>query len=317
MKAFLVVNFMGAFAFDENGKLIAHRLFPNKPEDIAKKLQENEQGESVTEELEVIGELGKKGYGAIFSKKDSDFDFREFAIKNKWAKSQAEINQLLSKVNVLITKSKLGVVRKDSILMQTVGVVDELDRFLNVFTERLREWYGLYSTEPVKMEQNEIFIKRVAKSNSKELAEVSSFAKVLADMYSERGTLVKYIQNQGKDTVPNLSAVAGPVLASRLLEFAGGLEKLAKMSSSKIQLIGAEKALFRHLKGQGKSPKYGLIFSHPHVQAAPKALRGKVARLLAAKLSLAARTDYFSKEDRSKSMKEDLDKQINNIIGRK
>jgi len=85
------------------------------------------------------------------------------------------------------------------------------------------------------------------------------------------------------------------------------------MTSSTIQLLGAEKALFRHLKGKGKPPKYGVLFTHPYIQNSPKNQRGKIARLLASKLSIAAKMDYFSKEDHSQELKKDLEEKIKEI----
>lgn len=314
MKATIVVNFMGVFAFDENGKIITSTLFPKNPEEIAKRLQEKEAGGNITEELKIIENLGKNGYESISSAKNADFDFRKFVLESGWVISNTELNQILSRVSVLLTKSKLKVVKSDRVLMQVVGVVDDLDKFLNVFSERLKEWHGLYSGEAGNTDSNEIFANNIAKEKGKNLKEVSTFARTLSDFYVVRKGLSSYIEELGKKTVPNLTVIAGPILAARLLELAGGLEKIAKMSSSKIQLLGAEKALFRHLKGQGKSPKYGLLFSHPYVQAASTGSKGKVARLVAAKLSLAAKVDFFSKEDRSTEMKKELDRQVKGLI---
>jgi len=311
MKAFVVINFMGAFAFDEKGKLIEQRLFPAKPDKIAKRLHDKELGGAVKEELELIESLGKSGYTEISGKKSTDFDFREFALENKWAKSDAELNRILSKANVLLTKGKISVVKSDRVLMHVVGVVDETDRFLNTLSERLREWYGLFSGN-TQADSNEKFAEIAAGSKERE---ISDFANALKQLYSVRKRLGTYLESIGKEAAPNLSAIAGPFLAARLLELAGGLDRLAKMSSSKIQLLGAEKALFRHLRGMGKSPKYGIIFSHPHVQSAPRERKGKVARLVAAKLSLAARVDFFSKEDRSAEMKKELDRQVRGLGG--
>jgi nucleolar protein 56 len=124
-----------------------------------------------------------------------------------------------------------------------------------------------------------------------------------------------YIETAAKRFAPNTSAIAGPALALRMLVLAGGLDKLAKMPSSTVQLLGAEKSLFRHLKGQGRSPKHGILFSHELVQKAPHDMRGKVARLIAAKLALAARVDYFSKEDRSAKMRAELEEEVKKAGG--
>ncbi len=95
---------------------------------------------------------------------------------------------------------------------------------------------------------------------------------------------------------PNLTNIAGHILGARLLSFAGSLERLASLPSSTVQVIGASNALFKHLKGKAPSPKHGVIFRHPLVNNAPKNFRGKIARALASKISLAARCDCYSGE---------------------
>ena len=86
------------------------------------------------------------------------------------------------------------------------------------------------------------------------------------------------------------------MLGARLISLAGSLEKLAEFPSSTIQVIGASKALFKHLRARAPSPKHGIIYSHPLINTAPWWVRGKIARAVAAKLSLAARIDFYSGE---------------------
>ncbi|MBW1839778.1 MAG: C/D box methylation guide ribonucleoprotein complex aNOP56 subunit, partial [Deltaproteobacteria bacterium] len=100
---------------------------------------------------------------------------------------------------------------------------------------------------------------------------------------------------------------------ARLLNLAGGLERMSKMTSSTIQLLGAEKALFRHLRGEGKSPKYGILFGHQLIQNAPKEKRGKVARLVASKISLASRIDMFSDRNDGEKMRLELDRDVKKV----
>ncbi|MBI4182344.1 MAG: C/D box methylation guide ribonucleoprotein complex aNOP56 subunit, partial [Candidatus Aenigmarchaeota archaeon] len=85
---------------------------------------------------------------------------------------------------------------------------------------------------------------------------------------------------------------------------------LSKLTSSTIQVLGAEKALFRHLKGEGKAPKYGILFAHALVQQAPPEKRGKVARLIAAKLFLASKKDYFNSGDMGAALRQELDADV-------
>ena len=133
-------------------------------------------------------------------------------------------------------------------------------------------------------------------------------------MFENRKMLSKYLENITAAALPNTSKVAGPVLTARLLSLAGGLEKMSKMPSSTIQLLGAEKALFRHMRGEGKAPKYGVLFGHPLIQAAPKELKGKVARIISARIALAARTDNFSDKDQGDDMKKDMEEQVRKIL---
>jgi len=119
-----------------------------------------------------------------------------------------------------------------------------------------------------------------------------------------------------KSYAPNLTMLAGYKLAAKLIKGIGSLEKLAKSPSTRIQLVCAEKALFRFLRGKGKSPKHGYIFIHPYIQQVPKKLRGKVARVLANHLARAARIDYFRKKLDEK-LKESLENRIKEILSEK
>lgn len=119
-------------------------------------------------------------------------------------------------------------------------------------------------------------------------------AGIILDLYRLRGTLDEYIEAVMKEVAPNITALVGAKLGARLLSLAGGLEELAKLPASTIQVLGAEKALFRALRTGGKPPKHGVIFQHPYIHKSPRWQRGKIARALATKLSIAAKVDQFS-----------------------
>lgn len=354
MRAFVATNILGTFAFDENGNLLEYVLFKKDPEFIAERLNNVKNGEVVEEEMEVLEKLRKKGVKEIAWNKDAQakgvdmvclfqkdniaeetlsLSYRKYAIQFRWATTQAEINEVLTKVNVLLTKTQLKIAKKDKILMQAVSVLDELEKDLNIFTEHMREWYGLYFPEAIRhFDSNEKFVNFVSDFGSKEnvqgelekaaksssgmpfgeddLSEIQAFAGIVKELYSRKGKLSKYVEASAKAIIPNISTIAGPVLGARMLTIAGGIDKISSMASSTVQLLGAEKALFRHLKGLGKAPKYGILFGHPYIQNAPKHLKGKIARLIAAKISIAARIDKFSKEDRGEGMKKQLDERI-------
>jgi nucleolar protein 56 len=139
------------------------------------------------------------------------------------------------------------------------------------------------------------------------LKSYDSYPILLKNTEKLKDKIEKKIRKQAERLAPNTSALLGPVLSARLISKAGGLERLAKMPVSKIQILGAEKSLFRYLKDKEegrdtKTPKYGIIYLSPYILNA-SANRGKIARLLASKIMVSSRMDYFSKEDRSEKIK--------------
>lgn len=274
-----------------------------------------------------------------FGKNALQQDFRRLALDLGWVGSQSELNKLLSSVNVMLTKKQLRRPKKDRILMHAIGVVDELDRVVNTLSERMREWYGLHFPEADKLIQSHEQLARIIHEQGsrdkikdkklirysdvsagmpfteQDVSAVREYANAVSDLYKKREYIAEYVRNGSRDVFPNLSAIAGPLIAARLVSQAGGLEKLAKMSSSTIQLLGAEKALFRHLRGRGKAPKFGVLFAHPSIQKAPRDEKGKVARLLASKLTMAARADFYTGKDISKRLVADLRAKMRKKIG--
>jgi len=341
MKAYIATCLMGSFAFDSRGKILEKRLFPKEPELIAGKL-EAARKQLIPEEQEMIESLRKKGVKEFLTRFERDetadkllqSEFRKLALELRWVNSQSSLNQLLSAVNVELTKAKMREVRKDRIVIQAIGMLDETDRVINVFMERLREWYGLYFPELERNVQNhEKFAEMVSRGRKEGLEEFQGLASKSAGMdfsdddikqmqelshailklFEAKKSLTKYVEKTSHESMPNFSAVAGPLLGARLLSVAGSLDRLSMMPSSTIQLLGAEKALFRHLKGEGRAPKYGILFGHPLIQQATKETKGKVARLVAAKLSIAARIDKFSGKDQGEQMRKELDENVRKI----
>jgi len=360
MKVFVDTCIIGTFALDEKNKIVHYKLFSVDPDLIAERLAQVKRGELIPEEESLIRELIKSGYRQIAWDKKVDFpgiscmyepdnpgkktlqkDFRQLALGLCWVKSHSELNQVLTKVNILLTKKELRKPKKDRILMHAVGVVDELDRVINTLSERMREWYGLYFPEADKLvsahdqlariiseegERGKIKDKKLAKYSkisagmpfsADDLKSVREYSGAVSDLYKTREYLAEYVKTESRKVIPNLSAVAGPLIACRLLSIAGGLDKIAKMSSSTVQLLGAEKALFRHLRGHGKSPKFGVIFAHPNIQKAPKNEKGKVARLLSAKLTMAARADFYTGKNISEKLLADFRKKRKNARAKK
>lgn len=264
-------------------------------------------------------------------------DFRKLAKEAGWD-DNAELNRFMSTVGMLMAKGQMKDVRKDLIIVRAIGVHDELEKTLNTLSEHLREWYGLYFPEASKtVQSHDKFAVLVSKGSRREkiedqklapmaqsssgmdfsdedLKSVSLYSAKIADLYAEKKRISEYIRIVADAAIPNTSTVAGHLLAARLLSKTGGLEKMARLPSSTIQLLGAEKALFRHLKDQGKSPKYGLIYQHPLIQMAPMAARGKIARMIAAKLTLAVRMDQYSEKRVGEDLKKDLEAQVKRLM---
>jgi nucleolar protein 56 len=353
MKAYIITTFLGVFGVDENNKIVGFVPFKKDAKEIARKLKESEL-KVIDEEKKLQTQLWKKGFKEFvypINKQDVKHveenskaenyikeNLLQIALEKKIVKDEEEFNNLFREVSVELTKVQIKIsAKRDSLVVQAVRALDEIDKILNVFSERLREWYGLHFPELNRaVVSHEKFAKLVAKYGKREnvegyekLAEESigieineedekilkEYASTLEKLFDLREKLEKYVVDTMKEIAPNFSEIAGPLLAARILSKAGSLEKLAKAPSSLIQLIGAEKSLFRYLHGKGKAPKHGLIYLHPYVQNANKEDRGKVARILANKISLAVRIDYYTKEDRREELKKDLEEKLKEIQG--
>lgn len=325
MQTYQVKTFIGIFTVDESKKIISFKLFPKDPAAIASELEER---------MEVPREIEDNVKGNLL----------KYAIDNKIFKNQIEFNQFLTKVNSELAKRKIKEsVNRDNLIVHANNAIEELDKSINIFIERLREWYSLHFPEMDRMiENHENYAKLIEKfgdrknfddkilnqfkekSSGIELEEsdieaVKLFASDISKLYELREHLSKYLSKLLKKIAPNFSALAGDVIAAKLIAKAGGLERLSRMPSSTIQLLGSEKALFRFLKSRGrsKSPKYGLIYNHPLIQNSPTDKQGKLARLLASKLSIAVRIDYYSKEYKADGMKKELDAKVKKILSSK
>jgi len=138
-------------------------------------------------------------------------------------------------------------------------------------------------------------------------------AQRVLNLYELRGRIAEYIDGLMAQIAPNLCTVVGGSIGARLISLAGGLERLARLPSSTIQVLGAEKALFRALKTRARPPKHGVIYQYPDVRGSPRQLRGKIARALAGKIAIAARVDAMSGEFVGDRLAANLKARIANI----
>jgi nucleolar protein 56 len=357
MRAYIVTTFIGSFGIDEQSKVVAFRPFPRNPEKMAEKLKTSEI-ELIEEEKQLMQDLWKKKFKDFvftvrkpgvkhaepnnLAEQFAKENLRKLAVEKKFVKDQTEFNQLLTKVNLELTKVKIKkAVERDSLIIQTNGAIEELDKSINILVERLREFYGLHFPEMDRLipdhEKYAKIIERFGSRQSIDYPELSQFkeksmgvdlteddikiiqslAIQILSLYKLRESMSNYLEKLLKEVAPNFSELAGTVLAAKLIARAGGLDKLAKMTSSTIQLLGAEKALFRYLHGKGKSPRFGILFNHQLVQNAPEKLKGRIARVLASKLSIAAKMDYYSKEYKADKLKQEIQERVKEILSSK
>ncbi len=247
------------------------------------------------------------------------FDLKAAAIECRFVESPAEYYSLLHEVTLEAARFQVsGALTPDQRIIQAVEALDDINETTNSLSERLFEWYGGYFPESgLSGESLALFVAKYgsrgnigpedplyskardsmgAKLEAADEALLKGFAESVCSLYERRRQIEAYIQNGMESIAPNLSLLAGPMLGARLISIAGSLEKLAAFPSSTIQVIGASKALFKHLRARAPSPKHGVIYNHPLINTAPWWVRGKIARAVAAKLSLAARIDFYSRE---------------------
>jgi len=238
-------------------------------------------------------------------------DLRDLAVQYGFVSTPEEYDTLLHELNIRLAKKQVkSAVTPDRQIIAAVEAIDDIDETGNILAERLREWYMLNFDETnLKGKELAIYIEGLKEPGSEPM---KSLASSLLGLYESRLSIEEYLKKSMQETAPNLTKVAGYLLGARLLSIAGSLEKLASMPSSTVQVIGASNALFKHLRGKASSPKHGVIFRHPYVNTAPKRLRGKIARAVAAKISLAARYDMYSGKI-YENLPVELEKKVANI----
>ncbi|XP_029678861.1 nucleolar protein 56 [Formica exsecta] len=233
-------------------------------------------------------------------------------------------------------KVKFNVNRVDNMIIQSITLLDQLDKDINTFSMRIREWYSYHFPELAKIvPENYIYAKvarvvqnrkeltddkvsaleeivmdsakakaivNAAKSsmgmdiNETDLRNVQQFAKRVVALVNYRKKMSEYLTSKMAGVAPNLATLIGDQVGARLIAHAGSLTNLAKAPASTVQILGAEKALFRALKSRGKAntPKYGLLFHSTFIGRAGIKNRGRIARYLANKCSIASRIDCFT-----------------------
>ena len=203
---------------------------------------------------------------------------------------------------------------EDRFLIRFYNLRSELDRIINLYFERV-SGFGAFAGKLLDdMDPCALFRELPSimgdGPNQKIIESIALTGKKLCDL---RGELVSFMSEKVKLIMPNVTAIAGTELALDLLSAGKGLQHLAEFPASTIQVLGAEKAFFKHLKTGSPPPKHGVMFKLPHLTGLPKSQRGKYARSAASKIAIAARADFLGSTIDSGKMKNDLEARLKKI----
>ena len=275
-----------------------------------------------------------------------------FIVDSQLANNEMEATQVLRDFAIKYSSSKVKEASEklDLHIIQSINAMDELDKIINTIGARMREWYGLHFPELDNLIQSltayaEIVTRSGLRENiNREILEISgiqdkkaeiimdaarrskggdmtqiniAMVKKLADeviSQSElRRILADHIESAMETVAPNIKAMLTASVGARIIAKAGSLSRLAVLPASTIQVLGAEKALFRALKTGTRPPKHGLLFQHPLIHAAPRWQRGKIARAIASKVAIAARIDVYRHAEKDLFISKRLDARIAEI----
>jgi len=326
MKATIIQSLFGVLAFDEGNRLVAHSLFSKKPDEAARAIVEIESGKVVKEVAELVNYLKNSSYDTfVFENPLLAASVKEklgvnvevsrvsdagevlrsnmegFALETGFVKDYGEFRIWTHSVTMEIAKIRVkrAIEKRDLVIAQAIQTLDDLDKTINLFMSRVREWYGIHFPELDRLlEKHETYARLVVnlgfrenftverlekeglpKSKAEQIANAAQFSmgadmaevdltqiqalsRSVINLYELRQKLEDYVDSAMEEVAPNIKALTGALLGARLIALAGGLTNLAKMPASTLQVLGAEKALFRSLKTGTKPPKHGIIFQH-------------------------------------------------------
>ena len=285
---YLKTKWFGVFLY--NDKIIEKKLFPKDADEIAKRLYKIQNNEILEEEKEfekfkpIVDETRLKKIGKIGKVKKLEIKGKDYGYSM----------ELLKEATIKVAEWKIEKEKKkrENRISQAVNALDEIIKVENIVNERLADWYSFFG----KFNEKEVasFSLKGDEIDKMEEEAIKNLATISSQLKKTREGLEKYIEKAMEKIAPNITKIIGYKIASRLLTAAGSLEKLAMMPAGTIQLLGAERALFRHLKDGSKPPKHGFLFLHEMVRKTPREKRGRIARLLATKIAIAAKADAFT-----------------------
>ena len=330
----LATTWFGSFLLDE-GTVVQERLFPKDAKALADRLAKVEDWKVLDEERELMGlapevfvtepRLERAG-GRFTTEKAPFLEADRFGFERT----------LLHAAMVELAKHRMRkAIQPEDHLRQAVASVDDLQEQENILVERIREWYGLHFPELAKMLDESQYLELVAKYGRRESLpldpgesvgaelgdaeerEIRGMAQLAQTLAVQRKDLESYVERSIRTLAPNVAELAGPMIAARLVTLAGSVEHLARYPAGTVQLLGAEKALFRHLKSGSRPPKHGILFQHPLIHRAPPWQRGALARAFAGRIAMAARADSYTHRRIAPELQASLDRAVAEIRRRK
>jgi nucleolar protein 56 len=275
-----------------------------------------------------------------------------FIVKAGFANNEQEAMQALREfaINLSSSRVKEASEQLDLHIIQSINALDELDKIINTVGARMREWYGLHFPELDNLIQSlVVYAEIVSKAGLREniameilqstdlqdkkvevildaakrskggnmtpenLAIVKRLADQVIAQSDLRRVLADHIEVAMETVAPNVKELLTATVGARIIAKAGSLARLTMLPASTIQILGAEKALFRALKTGARPPKHGLLFQHPLIHSAPRWQRGKIARAVASKVTIAARIDYYRHNGKDHTISDKLNTRINEI----
>ena len=276
----------------------------------------------------------------------------KFAVEVGFVEKESEFREWTHRVSMELTKIRVrrAAGKRDLVVAQTIQTIDDLDKTLNLLMGRIREWYGLHFPELDRLvEKHETYARLInnlglkenfttenlekeglpkarcqniaeaanssmgADFSEEDISQIQNVCRNILELFDARKKLESHLDVIMDEVAPNTRTLVGSLLGARLIAITGGLSNLAKMPASTVQVLGAEKALFRALKTGARPPKHGLIFQHTLIHDANPWQRGKIARALAGKLAIAARTDAFSGRYAGYGLQSSLERRIKEI----
>ena len=311
---YLFENIIGVFVFDDKISLVEKIML-----DLG-----NDQKKEI-----IIDQLRKKYLDIKEPDPDTSRKILSFLGRKEFFGQFRERNLYLTRQD--LRKS----VNEDQFIINSIKSIAAIEKAANLLAKRVREWYELYNPEYSRhIADHEEYLKgiieedkasllnkmKIAQEDSigadlkdNDLEPVKELAKKLKGLYESRQNQAEYLSMLMSSYCPNVNEICGQIISAKLIEHAGTLKRLSELPASTIQILGAEKALFRHLKTGAKPPKHGVIIGHELIAKSPDRLHGKIARLLADKISIASKIDYFHGQYAGDKLRKEIEEKFSRI----